>query len=99
MTSFDVDLDELRAAVHELASCQRGLIALAADVDAAQGRLGTDWDGLAATAESRAYDAWRAGCADMVTALAALRALAAAADEHYSRAAEANLERWRSVSG
>ena len=99
MTAFDVDLDELRAAVQELAACQRGLIALAADIDAAQARLGADWRGLAATAETSAYDAWRAGCADMVTALAALRALAAAADEHYSRAAGANVERWRSVSG
>jgi uncharacterized protein YukE len=99
MTSFDVDLDELRAAVQELASCQRGLIALATDIDAAQTRLGADWRGLAAAAERRAHDAWRTGCADMVTALAALRAVAAAADEHYSRAAEANVARWLAVSG
>ena len=99
MTAFDVDLDELRAAVQELASCQRGLIALAADIDAAQARLGADWRGLAATGEASAYDVWRTGCAEMVTALAALRAVAATADEHYSRAAGANVERWRSVSG
>lgn len=97
MTSFDVDLTELRAAVHELAACQRGLIALAADIDADQARLGADWRGLAASAETSAYDAWRTGCADMVTALAGLRAVAAAADEHYSRAAGANVERWRTV--
>ena len=97
-TTYDVDLHELRAAVHELASCQRGLIALAADIDIAQARLGADWHGLAADAESGAYDAWRAGCADMVTALAALRAVAAAADEHYSHATAANVALWRSVS-
>lgn len=97
MTSFDVDLHELRAAVQELASCQRGLIALAADIDTAQARLGADWRGLSAAAETSAYDDWRTGCAEMVTALAGLRAVAATADEHYSRAAEANVERWRAV--
>lgn len=99
MTAYDVDLDELRAAVHELASCQRGLIALAGDIDATQAQLSADWHGVAATAEARAYDAWRTGCAEMVTALAALRAVAAAADEHYSRAAAANVALWQSVSG
>lgn len=99
MTAYDVDLLELRAAVHELASCQRGLLALAGDIDAAQAQLGADWHGVAATAETSAYDAWRAGCAEMVTALAALRAVAAAADEHYSHAAAANVALWQSVSG
>ena len=98
MTAYDVDLGELRAAVQELASCQRGLIALAADVDGAQSQLSVDWHGVAAAAETSAYDAWRSGCADMVTALAALRAIAAAADDHYSRAVECNVALWRSVS-
>ena len=98
MTAYDVDLDELRAALHELAACQRGLIALAGDIDAAQADLRAGWHGLAAGGEETAYDAWRAGCAEMVTALAALRAVAAAADEHYSSAAAANVALWQSVS-
>ena len=44
------------------------------------------------------YASWRDGCADMVTALAGLRAIVSAADDSYSRAASANVELWRQVS-
>ena len=44
------------------------------------------------------YDAWRDGCADMVTALAGLRAIVTAADESYSRAASTNVRLWEQVS-
>ncbi len=98
MTAYDADLDELRRTLAELASCQRELIDVAGDIDAEHDRLQSGWSGAASTAEATSYDAWRAGCADMVTALAALRAIAAAADGHYARAVSANLELWRQVA-
>ena len=97
MTAYDVDLDELRATLADLAACQRDLVGIAVEIDQAQSRLQSGWSGRAADAEVLSYDAWRDGCADMVTALAALRDLAAAADTHYSRAASANAELWRQV--
>lgn len=98
MTAYDVDVDELRSAVSSLAGCQRDLLALAADVDALQVRLQGGWAGLTADAQSSAHAAWRADCADMVSALAALRGLASAADEHYATAVTSNLELWRRVA-
>ena len=38
------------------------------------------------------------GCADMVTALAALRGIVEAADDHYSSAVGTNLALWQQVS-
>lgn len=99
MTAYDVDLAEVRLAVAELATCQRDLVALAVDIDHAQGRLQAGWLGRASDAQASSYDSWRDGCADMVTSLAALRRIVAAADEHYSSAVEANLALWRQVSG
>ena len=98
MTAYDADLDELRWTLAELASCQRDLISVAGDIDAEHDRLQAGWSGAASTAEATAYDAWRAGCADMVTALAALRGIVSAADVHYSQAVSANLELWRQVA-
>ena len=98
MTAYDADLNELRRTLAELASCQRDLISLAGDLDAEQERLQSGWSGVASTAEATSYDSWRAGCADMVTALAALRGIVSAADAHYSQAVSANLELWRQVA-
>jgi WXG100 family type VII secretion target len=98
MTAYDVDLVELRAAVAELAACQRDLLHLGADVDHAQAGLRDGWAGRASDAQSAAYASWRDGCADMVTALAGLRAVLAAADELYSGAAASNLSLWQGVS-
>ena len=98
MTAYDVDLDELRTTLGELASCQRELIDLAGDLDDEQGRLQESWSGVASSAQATAYESWRTGCADMVTALAALRGLVSAADAHYARAASTNLELWRQVA-
>lgn len=98
MTAYDVDLDELRRTLGELASCQRDLISLAGDLDAEQGRLQERWSGMASDAQATAYASWRGSCADMVTALAALRGIASAADAHYARAAAANVELWRQVA-
>ena len=97
MTRFEVDLDELRATLAELASCQRDLISVAGDVDSAQERLQGAWSGVANEAQSASHDSWRTDCADMVTALAALRGVASAADAHYSNAVSANVELWRQV--
>lgn len=98
MTAYDADLDELRRTLAELASCQRDLISVAGDLDAEHERLQSGWSGVASTAEATSYDSWRTGCADMVTALAALRGIASAADAHYSHAVSANLELWRQVA-
>ena len=97
MTAFEVDLDALRGPLSELAACQRDLIRVAGDIDEAQARLQADWSGVASSAQATSYASWRTDCADMVTALAALREIAVAADTHYSRAASANAELWRQV--
>ncbi|MCY4726881.1 WXG100 family type VII secretion target [Nocardioides sp. STR2] len=99
MTAYDVDLAELRLAVAQLAACQRDLLGLAVDIDHAQDRLQDDWLGRAGDAQASSYDSWRDGCAEMVTSLAALRRIVAAADDHYSSAVDANLALWRQVSG
>jgi WXG100 family type VII secretion target len=98
MTAYDVDLAELRSALAELAACQRDLVGIGSEIHHAQGRLQEEWSGRSASAQAMSYQSWRDGCADMVTALAALRATVAAADESYSRAASANVELWRQVS-
>ena len=98
MTAYDVDLDELRATLADLAACQRDLVGIAVEIDQAQARLQDGWSGRAADAEVVSYDTWRDGCADMVTALAGLRAIVTAADESYSRAASANVRLWEQVS-
>jgi WXG100 family type VII secretion target len=99
MTAFDVDLAELRAAVAELAGCQRDLLGLAGDIDGAQAQVQHDWLGRASAAQEAAYGSWRDECADMVTALAAMRAIVTDADGHYSAAVEANVALWQQVSG
>jgi WXG100 family type VII secretion target len=98
MSAFDVDLAELRSVVAELACCQRDLLGLAGDIDDAQARVQHDWLGLASAAQQAAYGSWRDECAEMVTALAAMRAIVDAADRHYSSAVEANLALWQQVS-
>lgn len=98
MTAFDVDLAELRSVLAELASCQRDLLGLAGDIDHAQAQVQHEWMGQASAAQEAAYGSWRDECADMVTALAAMRAIVAAADSHYSAAVEANVARWQQVS-
>ncbi len=97
-TAYDVDLDELRATLAELAACQRDLVGIAAELDLAQARLQDGWSGRAADAQVLSYDSWRDGCAEMVTALAALRAIVTAADDSYSQAVSANVRLWQSVS-
>ena len=99
MRAYDVDLAEVRLAVARLAACQRDLLGLAADIDHAHDRLQADWLGRASDVQASTYDSWRDGCADMVTALAALRRIVAAADDHYSSAVDANVGLWQQVTG
>lgn len=98
MTAYDVDLGELRATVAELAACQRDLLRLGSDIDHVHGGLHAGWSGRASDAHATAYTSWREECAEMVTALAALRGIVLAADEHYSAAAAANVALWEQVS-
>ena len=62
----------------ELAACQRDLVGIAAEIDQAQTRLQDGWTGRAADAQVLSYASWRDGCAEMVTALAALRSIVSA---------------------
>ena len=48
MTAYDVDLGELRAAITELAACQRDLLALGDEIDLGQTDLQSGWAGRAA---------------------------------------------------
>jgi uncharacterized protein YukE len=66
--TYEVDLDELRSTLAELAACQRDLVGIAAEIDHARGRLSDRWSGRAADAQALSYDWWRDGRADMVTA-------------------------------
>jgi uncharacterized protein YukE len=99
VTAYDVDLVELRGAVAQLAACQRDLLGLAVEIDHAQDRLQACWLGRSRDVQAVTYDSWRDGCAEMVTALAALRGIVAAADDHHSTAVDANVALWRQVSG
>lgn len=97
MTAFDVDLDELRHVIASLAACQRALLDLGGDVQDEVGSLHEHWLGRASDAHAASYGSWRDGCADMVTALAALRALGETAEGNYRGAVEANLAMWEQV--
>jgi uncharacterized protein YukE len=97
MISFAIDADELGDAVAAMAHCQRALLALAADVDAHHRSLHAGWTGRSAEAHASTQHAWREGCADMVSALAALRAMAAEAETHYRGAVAANVGLWDRV--
>ena len=97
MTAFEVEVDDLGDVVARMAACQRRLLELATDVEALQAVLGSDWSGVAADAQAASYRRWRDDCAAMVTALAGLRAVAAAAEGHYRGAADANVVLWEQV--
>ena len=97
MTAYDVDLDELRSAVQHLAACQRDLLSLAGEIEQAHEKLRVSWSGRSDGAEASSYAAWRTGCAEMVTALAALRGIAEAANGHYAEAVATNVSLWAAV--
>ena len=97
VTTFEVDVDDLREVVGAMGACQRRLLDLAADVEALHAALEPDWSGLAADAHIASYRRWRDDCAEMVTALAGLRAVVEAADGHYRGSVAANLALWEHV--
>lgn len=97
MTAFDVDLDELRHVISSLAACQRALLDLGSDIHDEHVGLHEHWLGRAGDAHAAAYGTWREGCADMVTALAALRGLRESAETNYRQAVAANVAMWEQV--
>ena len=97
MTAFEVDVDALREVVAAMASCQRRLLDLAADVESLHAALRPAWSGLAADAHSASYLAWRDDCAAMITALAGVRGLASTAEDNYRASVAANLALWEQV--
>ena len=97
MTAFDVDLDELRDVLVTMAACQRALVDLAGDVEDEHSALWALWAGDAREAHVAAAATWREHCAEMVTALGALRGVAAAAESGYRAAAQANLAMWEQL--
>ena len=97
VTTFDVDLDELRHVIATLAACQRALLDLGGDIHDEVVALHEEWLGRASDAHAASYGSWRDGCAEMVTALAALRGLGEAAEGNYRAAVEANLAMWEQV--
>lgn len=97
MTAFDVDLDELRNVIASLAACQRALLELGGEIHDEIDDLHEHWLGRASDAHAASYGSWRDGCAEMVTALAALRGLGEAAEGNYRAAVEANLAMWEQV--
>lgn len=97
MTAFDVDLDELRNVIASLAACQRALLDLGGEIHEEIDDLHEHWLGRASDAHAASYGSWRDGCAEMVTALAALRGLGEAAEGNYRAAVATNLAMWEQV--
>lgn len=94
MPGFEVDLDELLAAVDEMARCGAALEALLDEVSRRVAGLHLTWAGRAATAQVAAQSAWETGFREMHTALAAMRAAAELAHRSYGDAAAANVQLW-----
>ena len=74
-STVDVQLGELRTTLAELAACQRDLVGIAVEIDRAQTRLQDGPMARAVDAQVLSYASWRDGCAEMVTALAAMRSI------------------------
>jgi WXG100 family type VII secretion target len=97
MTAYDVDLDELATVIAAMASCERDLRDLAADVEAALATLHAGWEGLAGDAHAASHSSWRASFGEMSTALTGLRSLGDTARSNYVAAVEANVAMWERV--
>ena len=92
--SHTVDADELREVMREMAACQRALVELAGDVEAETTRLHGAWAGLSHDAPSSSYGSWRDGFAQMVPALAGMRAISEEARQEYAAAVEVDIALW-----
>jgi WXG100 family type VII secretion target len=97
VTAYDVDVDELAAVIAAMGSCGRALADLAADVEAAQVALHSEWAGLASDAHTGSHASWRSSYADMTAALAGLRDVGDTARANYTTAVEANVALWEQV--
>lgn len=97
MTTFDVETDDLRAAVARMSSCAGALRDLADDVATETTLLHAGWRGLAADGHQVAADSWRGSFAQLHAALEQVRAAVDDARDGYAAAAEANLAGWEQV--
>jgi WXG100 family type VII secretion target len=89
---YRVELEELLAFVDRLQSFEQRAEAIAARVDGQIASLHDTWAGNAAAAHRAQHDEWMAGAAQMREAVAELRAAAHNAHQHYTDAAQLNVE-------
>jgi WXG100 family type VII secretion target len=89
---YRVELEELLAFVDRLQSFEQRVEAIAARVDGQIVTLHDGWAGNAAAAHRAQHDEWMAGAAQMREAVAELRAAAHNAHQHYTDAAQLNVE-------
>lgn len=94
MTAYSVDVDELRAVIAEMSSCERALVDLSGDVEAETLRLHALWTGHARDAHACSHGQWRDEFCDMSQHLDTLRGLADVASGNYTAAVEANAAMW-----
>ena len=73
------------------------LTRLGEDLARQMAALQSQWEGLAADAQSEAQEEWAKGMAAMHGALTELREAADLAHQNYTGAAATNLEMWRRV--
>lgn len=97
MTAYDVDVDELAAVIAAMNSCGGDLAELAADVEAAQGAVHSEWTGLASDAHTTSHSSWRTSFSDMTSALGGLRSIGDTARSNYVLATERNVSLWEQV--
>jgi WXG100 family type VII secretion target len=93
--SFEVDLDELRAAITGLERLEGTVEQKLAALDGVVGGLQQTWSGEAAAAQKAAHARWVSGAHEMHAALGHLRAAAEHAHGNYSSAAQTNASMWR----
>jgi WXG100 family type VII secretion target len=97
MTSFDVETDDLRAAVARMGACVRTLRDLADEVAAEAALLHEGWRGLAADRHLVVAGAWQGSFEEVHAALEQVRAAAGGAHDGYAAAAAANVAGWQQV--
>lgn len=97
MTSFEVDLDDLRAVLAAMAAQSASLRDLADEVEATASRLDAEWSGLARDAHVTAHARWASDFTLMREALTDLHAIGNTAADNYATAVGANLALWEQV--
>lgn len=89
-----VDVDALADLVHEMAAIQRALVELAGDVESETTRLHGAGSGMTADIDDASNGSWRNGFAQMVPALAGMRAVSEDARRDYNAAVAADIAFW-----